>query len=198
MTTGEKRSLEGSGAHHPMRMAIAGGGIGGMALALALYDAGFRDVDVYESASRVKELGVGINLLPHATRAASAPGTAGRSSPSTAASCSACSIAPCAHASAPRACTPATTCRASVRMRTARREDVLEAFASFVFEFLDVPALIRGATTIYQYPTVDRVQSEVPGRAGQFANSLPISRSRSSGLTSIAPSILRGTPSTPC
>ncbi len=39
-----------------------------MALALALHDAGFRDVDVYESASQVKELGVGINLLPHATR----------------------------------------------------------------------------------------------------------------------------------
>jgi 2-polyprenyl-6-methoxyphenol hydroxylase-like FAD-dependent oxidoreductase len=49
-------------------VAIAGGGIGGMALALALHDAGFRDVDVYESGSHVKELGVGINVLPHATR----------------------------------------------------------------------------------------------------------------------------------
>lgn len=29
---------------------------------------GFRDVDVYESAASVKELGVGINVLPHATR----------------------------------------------------------------------------------------------------------------------------------
>jgi 5-methylphenazine-1-carboxylate 1-monooxygenase len=52
----------------PMRVAIAGGGIGGMALALSLHDAGFREIDIYESAPRVKELGVGINVLPHATR----------------------------------------------------------------------------------------------------------------------------------
>ena len=39
-----------------------------MALALSLDDAGFHDVDVYESAPSVKELGVGINVLPHATR----------------------------------------------------------------------------------------------------------------------------------
>src|SRR5207245_10347486 len=38
----------------------------------------------------------------------------------------------------------------------ARREDVLAAFAFFVFDFLDVPALIRGAEVIYQYPMVDR------------------------------------------
>src|SRR2546425_8374701 len=29
-------------------------------------------------------------------------------------------------------------------------------FASYVFDFLDVPALIRGAKVIYQYPMVDR------------------------------------------
>jgi 2-polyprenyl-6-methoxyphenol hydroxylase-like FAD-dependent oxidoreductase len=39
---------------------------------------------------------------------------------------------------------------------TTRREDVLEPFKLFVFDFLDVPALIRGAATIYQYPMVDR------------------------------------------
>ena len=39
---------------------------------------------------------------------------------------------------------------------TARREDVLGLFKAYVFDFLDVPALIRGATTIYQYPMVDR------------------------------------------
>jgi 5-methylphenazine-1-carboxylate 1-monooxygenase len=39
-----------------------------MALALSLHDTGFCDVDVYESASHVKELGVGINVFPHATR----------------------------------------------------------------------------------------------------------------------------------
>src|SRR3954451_19735093 len=68
MSPGEKRYPEGSKHLHPVRVAIAGGGIGGMALALALHDAGFRDVDVYESASRVKELGCGINVLPHAIR----------------------------------------------------------------------------------------------------------------------------------
>jgi 2-polyprenyl-6-methoxyphenol hydroxylase-like FAD-dependent oxidoreductase len=51
-----------------MKIAIAGGGIGGMALALSLADAGITDVDVFESASAVKELGVGINVLPHAAR----------------------------------------------------------------------------------------------------------------------------------
>src|SRR5262245_49902202 len=68
MMLGEKKSPAGSPCSHPVRVAIAGGGIGGMALALSLHDAGFRDVDVYESVSRVKELGVGINVLPHATR----------------------------------------------------------------------------------------------------------------------------------
>jgi len=51
-----------------MRVAIVGGGIGGMALALSLHDAGFQHVDIYESAPTIKELGVGINVLPHATR----------------------------------------------------------------------------------------------------------------------------------
>jgi 5-methylphenazine-1-carboxylate 1-monooxygenase len=45
-----------------MRIAIVGGGIGGMTLALSLLDAGIDDVDIYESASAVKELGVGINV----------------------------------------------------------------------------------------------------------------------------------------
>jgi 5-methylphenazine-1-carboxylate 1-monooxygenase len=68
MRPGGNRYPEGGKHPHPVRVAIAGGGIGGMALALALHDAGFRDIDVYESASHVKELGVGINVLPHATR----------------------------------------------------------------------------------------------------------------------------------
>jgi 2-polyprenyl-6-methoxyphenol hydroxylase-like FAD-dependent oxidoreductase len=51
-----------------MSIAIAGGGIGGMVLGLSLLDAGIKDVDIYESASTVKELGVGINVLPHAVR----------------------------------------------------------------------------------------------------------------------------------
>jgi hypothetical protein len=52
MTSSAKRDLEGRRSH-PVSVAITGGGIGGMALALALHDAGFRDVDVYESASSV-------------------------------------------------------------------------------------------------------------------------------------------------
>jgi len=39
---------------------------------------------------------------------------------------------------------------------TARVDEVVEPFASYVFDFLDVPAMIRGAGTIYQYPMVDR------------------------------------------
>ena len=51
-----------------MKVAVVGGGIGGMTLALALHDAGIADVDVYEAAPAVQELGVGINVLPHAVR----------------------------------------------------------------------------------------------------------------------------------
>ena len=51
-----------------MRIAIIGGGIGGLTLALALHEAGFDDFDVYESNTTVEELGVGVNLLPHAVR----------------------------------------------------------------------------------------------------------------------------------
>ena len=51
-----------------MKVAIVGGGIGGMALALSLVDAGIGDVDVYESAPAIRELGVGINVLPHGVR----------------------------------------------------------------------------------------------------------------------------------
>ena len=51
-----------------MKVAIIGGGIGGMSLALSLVAAGLDDVDVYESAPTIRELGVGINVLPHAIR----------------------------------------------------------------------------------------------------------------------------------
>jgi 2-polyprenyl-6-methoxyphenol hydroxylase-like FAD-dependent oxidoreductase len=39
---------------------------------------------------------------------------------------------------------------------TATAAEPLEHFASFAFDFLDVPALIRGADAIYRYPMVDR------------------------------------------
>src|SRR5262249_38708760 len=51
-----------------MKIIIAGGGIGGMALALSFHDGGMVGVGVSESSSAVKELGVGINVLPHAVR----------------------------------------------------------------------------------------------------------------------------------
>lgn len=48
-----------------MRVLVAGGGIGGMVLALSLEQRGI-DVVVLESSAEMRELGVGINLLPHA------------------------------------------------------------------------------------------------------------------------------------
>ena len=45
---------------------IVGGGIGGLTLALTLHEAGL-PCRVFEAAPEIKALGVGINLLPHAT-----------------------------------------------------------------------------------------------------------------------------------
>jgi 2-polyprenyl-6-methoxyphenol hydroxylase-like FAD-dependent oxidoreductase len=47
---------------------VAGGGIGGLSLALSLHAAGIDDVEVFEAAPVIAELGVGINVLPHAVR----------------------------------------------------------------------------------------------------------------------------------
>ncbi|WP_442909676.1 flavin-dependent oxidoreductase [Hydrogenophaga sp.] len=46
-------------------IAVVGGGIAGLAFALALHQRGIA-CDVYEGVAEVKELGVGITLLPHA------------------------------------------------------------------------------------------------------------------------------------
>lgn len=51
-----------------MRILVAGAGIGGLATALSLDAAGFRDVVVTEAVDEPAPLGVGINLLPHAVR----------------------------------------------------------------------------------------------------------------------------------
>ncbi|KJL33682.1 FAD-dependent monooxygenase [Microbacterium azadirachtae] len=51
-----------------MRIGIIGAGIGGLATALSLEAAGFRDITVHERADRIRGLGVGLNLLPHAIR----------------------------------------------------------------------------------------------------------------------------------
>lgn len=50
-----------------MRVLVCGGGISGLTLALALHAVEI-DVDVYEACSEVEELGVGINVMPHAMR----------------------------------------------------------------------------------------------------------------------------------
>jgi 2-polyprenyl-6-methoxyphenol hydroxylase-like FAD-dependent oxidoreductase len=50
-----------------MKVLIAGGGVGGLTLALILKRRGI-DAEVFEQASEIRELGVGINTLPHAIR----------------------------------------------------------------------------------------------------------------------------------
>lgn len=59
-----------------MRIAIAGGGIGGLTAALALHAAGHRDVRVFEAAAELRPLGVGLNILPSAVRELHALGLA--------------------------------------------------------------------------------------------------------------------------
>jgi 2-polyprenyl-6-methoxyphenol hydroxylase-like FAD-dependent oxidoreductase len=56
-----------------MKIAIVGGGIGGLGLALALHARGL-PCDVYEAVPEVREIGVGITLLPHAMRELAALG----------------------------------------------------------------------------------------------------------------------------
>ncbi|WP_010204214.1 flavin-dependent oxidoreductase [Salinibacterium sp. PAMC 21357] len=51
-----------------MKVIIAGAGIGGLATALSLHDAGITDLTIYEAVAELRPLGVGINLLPHAVR----------------------------------------------------------------------------------------------------------------------------------
>src|SRR5262245_64650776 len=50
-----------------LKIIIAGGGIGGLAAALALHELGI-DAEIYEQSPELRELGVGINMLPHAVK----------------------------------------------------------------------------------------------------------------------------------
>jgi 2-polyprenyl-6-methoxyphenol hydroxylase-like FAD-dependent oxidoreductase len=50
-----------------MKIIVIGGGIGGLTLGLMLHRAGI-DCQVYEAAPELKAVGVGINILPHASR----------------------------------------------------------------------------------------------------------------------------------
>ena len=49
-----------------MKLAIVGAGIGGLT-ALELHDAGI-DCEIYEAVPQIQPIGVGINVLPHATK----------------------------------------------------------------------------------------------------------------------------------
>jgi 5-methylphenazine-1-carboxylate 1-monooxygenase len=50
-----------------MKVLIAGGGVGGLTLALMLKQRGI-EAEVFEQSSEIRELGVGINTLPHAIK----------------------------------------------------------------------------------------------------------------------------------
>ena len=50
-----------------MTIIVAGGGIAGLAFALTCHEIG-EEVQVFEAASEIKPLGVGINLQPNAIR----------------------------------------------------------------------------------------------------------------------------------
>jgi 2-polyprenyl-6-methoxyphenol hydroxylase-like FAD-dependent oxidoreductase len=56
-----------------MKAIIVGGGVGGLTTAIMLHARGI-DCEVYEQADAVRELGVGINTLPHAIKELSALG----------------------------------------------------------------------------------------------------------------------------
>lgn len=63
--------------HQNTRIAVVGGGVAGLGLALSLHQRGIA-CDVYEAVPEVKELGVGITLLPHAMRELAALGVQDR------------------------------------------------------------------------------------------------------------------------
>ena len=54
-----------TGKPKPLKVIIAGAGIGGLVTAIALHEIGV-DVHIYEAARELKAAGVGINLQPHA------------------------------------------------------------------------------------------------------------------------------------
>jgi len=60
-----------------MRVLIAGAGPGGLTAALCLARAGI-ECEVFESAARIRQLGVGLNLLPHGVRELTILGLADR------------------------------------------------------------------------------------------------------------------------
>ena len=59
-----------------MKVIIVGGGIGGLTTALMLHARGI-DCELFEQADAIRELGVGINTLPHAIKELAAARAAG-------------------------------------------------------------------------------------------------------------------------
>ena len=97
-----------------MKAIIVGGGIGGLTTALMLRARGI-GCELFEQSDTIRELGVGINTLPHAIRELAGLGllrssTTSRSAPT----CSIISTAMARKSGANRAASmPATTCRNS-------------------------------------------------------------------------------------
>lgn len=69
--------MNGSSSDSQPDVLIVGGGIGGLALALSLHQAGV-SCRVFEAAPEIQPLGVGINLLPHGMRELTELGLADR------------------------------------------------------------------------------------------------------------------------
>src|SRR5215210_5226244 len=61
-----------------MRVAVVGGGIGGLSTALFLRRAGVDSVTVFEAAPQLREIGAGIQVAPNAVRLLRRLGLAGR------------------------------------------------------------------------------------------------------------------------
>ena len=51
-----------------MRITIVGSGIAGLTTAISLHEAGFGDVTVIEADTRIRPVGLGLNILPNAVR----------------------------------------------------------------------------------------------------------------------------------
>jgi 2-polyprenyl-6-methoxyphenol hydroxylase-like FAD-dependent oxidoreductase len=60
-----------------MKALVIGGGIGGFSAALYLHQQGI-EVEVFEQAEGIRELAVGLNLMPHAVKELSELGLLGR------------------------------------------------------------------------------------------------------------------------
>ncbi|MGW0817243.1 FAD-dependent monooxygenase [Streptomyces viridiviolaceus] len=71
MTESDHQRPDPPTSARPLSVAVVGGGLGGLAVAIALRQAG-HSVDVFEQAAALGEVGAGINISPQATKALSA------------------------------------------------------------------------------------------------------------------------------